>query len=54
MESKRLIYLGMFIGGFIGGFIPSLWGAPGFSMASVIGNAVGAIAGIWVMFKITR
>lgn len=54
MESKRLIYLGMFIGGFIGGYIPSLWGASGFSLQSVIGNAIGAILGIWVMFKLTR
>ena len=54
MESKRLIYLGMFVGGFIGGYIPVLWGASGFSLASVIGNAIGAIIGIWVMFKISR
>lgn len=54
MESKRLIYLGMFVGGMIGGFIPSLFGASGFSFASILGNAIGAGVGIWVMFKLTR
>ncbi len=54
MESKRLIYLGMFVGGLVGGYIPSLWGAGGFSFSSIIGNAIGACLGIWVMFKISR
>lgn len=54
MESKRLIYLGMFIGGFIGGYIPSLWGAGMFSFSSLFGNAIGAMVGIWAMFKLTR
>lgn len=54
MESKRLIYLGMFIGGLIGGLVPSLWGAGSFSFAAIIGNAIGAILGIWVMFRLTR
>lgn len=54
MESRRLIYLGMFIGGLIGGYIPSLWGAGGFSFTSILGNAIGAMVGIWLMFKLTR
>jgi hypothetical protein len=54
MESKRLIYLGMFIGGLIGGYIPSLCGAGGLTFSSILGNAIGAMVGIWAMFKLTR
>ncbi len=54
MESRRAIYMGMFIGGLIGGYIPALWGAGLFSFSSLIGNALGACVGIWVMFKLTR
>ena len=54
MESKNAIYFGMFVGGLVGGYIPALWGASLFSFASIIGNALGAIFGIWVMFKLTR
>jgi uncharacterized membrane protein YeaQ/YmgE (transglycosylase-associated protein family) len=54
MDSKRTIWILMMVGGFVGGYIPSLWGAPGFSFASIFGNAMGAILGIWIGFKLTR
>jgi gas vesicle protein len=55
MESKRTIYFGMFIGGLIGGYAPSLlWGAGTFSFSALLGNAVGAIIGICIAFKLTR
>ena len=54
MDSRRAIYFGMFVGGLVGGYIPALWGDSLFSFASIIGNAVGALFGIWVMFRLTR
>ncbi len=55
MESKKTIYLGMFIGGLIGGYAPSLlWGAGTFSFSALLGNAIGAIVGIYIAFKLTR
>ena len=54
MESKRVIYLGMFLGGAIGGYIPTLWGAPYFSLWSVFLNAIGAFIGIYLAFTLTR
>lgn len=55
MESKRIIYFGMFIGGLIGGYLPSLlWGASTFSFSALFGNAIGAIAGIYIAFKLSR
>ncbi len=54
MDSKKTIYLFMFIGGMIGGYIPLLWGAGYFSFSSIICNALGAFLGIWVGFKLTH
>lgn len=54
MESKRMTYLGMFVGGAIGGYLPILMGASAFSFISILGNAIGAIIGIYLVFKITR
>ena len=54
MDSRRAIYFGMFVGGLIGGYIPALWGDSLFSISSLIGNALGAIIGIWVMFRLTH
>ncbi len=44
----------MIVGGFVGGYIPVLWGAPGISFSSIIGNAIGALVGIWIGYKLTR
>jgi uncharacterized membrane protein YeaQ/YmgE (transglycosylase-associated protein family) len=44
----------MFIGGMIGGYVPALWGAEYFSFSSIIFNALGAILGIWIGFKLTH
>lgn len=54
MNSKRTITLFMFIGGFIGGYIPLLWGATAFSFSAIFFNAIGALIGIWIGFKLTR
>lgn len=54
METKKIIWLFTIIGGTIGGYIPSLWGSGYFSFSSVIFNALGALVGIWIGFKLTR
>jgi uncharacterized membrane protein YeaQ/YmgE (transglycosylase-associated protein family) len=54
MESKRTITLLMLLGGFLGGYIPTLWGASTFSFSSILFNALGAIVGIWIGYKLTR
>lgn len=52
MESKRIIYLLMFVGGALGGYVPLIWGANYFSFSSILFNALGAMLGIWIGFKI--
>lgn len=54
MDSKKLTYLFMFIGGTAGGYIPYLWGASYFSFYSIFFNALGALVGIWLAFKLTH
>ncbi len=52
MNSKKLIWLGMFVGYYAGGYIPILWGSGLFSPASVLFGAIGASIGIWLGFKL--
>jgi uncharacterized membrane protein YeaQ/YmgE (transglycosylase-associated protein family) len=54
MDQKRTIWILVIVGGFVGGYIPTLWGAPGFSFSSVIGNALGGLLGIWIGYQFTR
>jgi len=54
MESKRTIWLGALLGGWVGGFIPLLWGADYFSFSSLLFNALGGMAGIYLAFRLTH
>lgn len=53
-RSKPLVWIGLFVGSTVGGMIPSLWGASFLSVSSVFLSGVGAIAGIYVGFKISQ
>jgi cation transport ATPase len=52
MNTKSLIWIGLFIGSTIGGFLPMLWGANIMSFSSIILTAVGGILGIWFGYKL--
>jgi len=54
MEAKSLIWIGMVVGSLVGGALPALWGGGMLSMSSLVLSSVGAIAGIWVAFRISR
>ena len=54
MDSKKLIWLGLFVGSTVGGMLPELWGDNVFSFWSVILTAVGGIIGIWLGYKISE
>lgn len=53
MSRKKLVMLGMIIGSIVGGYIPTYFGASFLSFSSVIGNAVGGLAGIILVYKFT-
>ncbi|WP_156471543.1 hypothetical protein [Snodgrassella sp. CFCC 13594] len=46
------IFLGMLVGGAVGSYVPELWGDAGFSLASVLLGAVGALIGIGLAVKV--
>jgi uncharacterized membrane protein YeaQ/YmgE (transglycosylase-associated protein family) len=50
---QKRIWLGVVIGSVIGGFIPDLWGADMFSYSSVLLSTVGALAGLWLGYKMS-
>lgn len=50
---KTLIWVGMIIGSMIGGYIPILLGASWLSFATVLGNGIGGIIGIFIGFKLS-
>jgi hypothetical protein len=54
MESRTFVWIGMTIGSFIGGSIPLLWGAGSFSISSLVFGSLGAIAGIYIAFKMSQ
>jgi hypothetical protein len=53
MSQKSLILIGLSIGSVIGGYLPTLFGADALSMWSILGSGVGAILGIYVIYKYT-
>jgi len=52
MNPKKLIWIGVFFGSTMGGFVPMLWN--GGLMADVIWSGIGALAGIWLGFKVSQ
>jgi uncharacterized membrane protein YeaQ/YmgE (transglycosylase-associated protein family) len=51
---KQATWLCAGIGSVVGGFIPALWGAGTFSFSSIIFSSLGAMAGIFVAYKLTH
>jgi uncharacterized membrane protein YeaQ/YmgE (transglycosylase-associated protein family) len=43
----------MLVGATIGGFLPTLAGAGSFSLTSLLGSVLGAIAGVFVAARLT-
>ncbi len=49
---KKVIYFGATVGGLVGGYLPSLFGADGFSVWSILGSTVGGVVGIILASKL--
>jgi uncharacterized membrane protein YeaQ/YmgE (transglycosylase-associated protein family) len=50
---QKRIWLGVVIGSVIGGLIPDLWGADLFSYSSVLLSTIGALAGLWLGYRMS-
>ena len=54
MSTKTAVWIGLFIGSLIGGYIPVIFGASLFSYASLLGNGIGSLIGIYIGYKLTN
>ena len=54
MNTKSLIWIGMFVGSTVGELLPSLWGESSFSMSSILFSTIGGVVGIWAGFKLSK
>ena len=52
--SKTFIMTGLFLGSIAGGYLPLLWGGSVFSISSILLSGAGALAGIWLGFKVAQ
>jgi hypothetical protein len=52
-SERASIWIGILIGSTIGGMIPLLWGDDMLSYSSVLLSGAGALAGLWVGFKMS-
>lgn len=46
--------IGMVVGSIIGGFVPLIFGASLLSYESILGNGIGGLVGIFLVFKLTE
>ena len=51
---RTLVWMGLFIGSTVGGLLPALWGGGMFSLSAIILSFLGALAGIWLGYKIGK
>ena len=51
---KTLIWVGMIIGSLIGGYLPTLFGASWLSFATVLGNGLGGMLGVYIGYQLSN
>ena len=47
-----MTWMGAIVGGIAGGYIPVLFGAETLSLASLVGNTVGGVIGVFIGYRI--
>ncbi len=50
---RSVIALCVGFGSFVGGYLPTLWGASGLGLESLLFGAAGAVAGIWLGVRVS-
>jgi len=51
MPSKTAYYIAAIFGSILGGFVPTIWGAGFLSISSLIFSTLGALLGIYLVYK---
>ena len=50
--NKKALWMCMAVGSTVGGYLPTFVGQGSFSLASIVGSAVGAVAGVFAASRI--
>jgi outer membrane lipoprotein SlyB len=50
--NKKVLWMCMAVGSTVGGYLPTLVGQGSFSLASILGSALGAVAGVFAAQRI--
>jgi outer membrane lipoprotein SlyB len=50
--NKKVLWMCMAVGSTVGGYLPTLVGQGSFSLASIVGSALGAVAGVFAAQRI--
>jgi hypothetical protein len=54
MDAKRLYWFGAVVGSIVGGCVPGLWHASMFSFSGLVFSTLGGLAGIGLIWRLTR
>lgn len=50
--NRKVLWMCMAVGSTVGGYVPTYFGQGSFSVASLLGSAVGAVAGVFAAQRI--
>lgn len=50
--NKKVLWMCMAVGSTVGGYLPTLVGQGSFSVASIVGSGIGAVAGVFAAARI--
>jgi uncharacterized membrane protein YeaQ/YmgE (transglycosylase-associated protein family) len=50
--NKKVLWMCMAVGSTVGGYLPTFFGQGSFSLASIVGSGLGAVAGVFAAQRI--
>jgi hypothetical protein len=50
--NKKVLWMCMAVGSTVGGYLPTFFGQGSFSLASIVGSALGGVAGVFAAQRI--
>jgi hypothetical protein len=50
--NRKVLWMCTAVGSTVGGYLPTLFGQGSFSLASILGSGIGAVAGVFVSARI--
>ena len=50
--NRKVLWMCMAVGSTVGGYLPTVFGQGSFSLASIVGSALGGVAGVFAAARI--